>query len=604
VLVGGAALHAASIGTTAPPRLEPAGLVVLAPPEAAEPSDRNPTEERPLGRPTGAPPRLTCQQARTIVRQARRLLASPPPRIEPGAFGKAVSDWVDPHGLWSVAPDAPAGAEIAAHASELLDDLHATVGPCAAARTLGGKLRGSVEALRVPFADARAKATSAARAARDPWEKAREGSFEDGPVSRPARDLARRLGEAVGEAERDYGESVAFAAALAIDRYLPAFGDDAWSEVLLAAAVRAYVPQLDVHGAWAPLEEELSVYDLALERAPPPRAFAELTRTALGVRIDGDAMEPLAVGDVVLQIGDTPLVGASVEQVEQLAVLDGELAKVTVLRRGHKAPLVLDVRVEGEAGLLPADGPPLPLELVGFGDGVAAVVRLEDVPDDLGDRLRATLDELGGFGKVRGLLLDLRGNGGGSTEGAREALGLFLPGAPLFPMKRRDGAVEVERAPRRGPVAWSGPLAVLVDGESASAAEMLAGALSAYGRAVVVGGRTYGKGCAQEYTDDDAHAGVLRVTTLVFALPNGAPLQKVGISPDIDLGLAPPREREEALSASVAPWRGDDVREAVPVPRAVWPTHGGRVGPCRDTILCRGLRALGASPAARKPPVR
>ena len=94
--------------------------------------------------------------------------------------------------------------------------------------------------------------------------------------------------------------------------------------------------------------------------------------------------------------------------------------------------------------------------------------------------------------------------------------------APLFPMARRDGAIEVDRAPEP-PLAdrWTRPVATLVDGDTASAAEMIAGALSAYHRGPVVGERTYGKGCAQEYLDDDAQEGVVRLTTLLYALPDG-----------------------------------------------------------------------------------
>lgn len=58
----------------------------------------------------------------------------------------------------------------------------------------------------------------------------------------------------------------------------------------------------------------------------------------------------------------------------------------------------------------------------------------------------------------------------------------------------------------------------------------MAGALASYHRAVVVGDHTYGSGCAQESLEDDAHAGVLRLTTLLFSLPDGSPVQKTGIS--------------------------------------------------------------------------
>ena len=77
------------------------------------------------------------------------------------------------------------------------------------------------------------------------------------------------------------------------------------------------------------------------------------------------------------------------------------------------------------------------------------------------------------------MVLDLRGNGGGSTDGAIDALGLYLPGARLFPMKRRDGSLETDTAPEPARSdRWTGPVATLVDGSTASAAEMISGALA------------------------------------------------------------------------------------------------------------------------------
>src|SRR5262249_13843582 len=164
-----------------------------------------------------------------------------------------------------------------------------------------------------------------------------------------------------------------------------------------------------------------------------------------------------------------------------------------------------------------------------------------------------------------------------------------------------DGEVEVERAPSP-PVTdrWTGPVAALVDGDTASAAEMIAGALLSYHRGAVAGARTYGKGCAQEYLDDEAHAGVLRLTTLLFALPDGSAVQKVGIVPNIHLSLAPVAEHEASLVRALESWRGPDVRDAALVRDGAWPPHAGRVGPCHDDTVCRALRALGAAPAAAR----
>jgi carboxyl-terminal processing protease len=143
-------------------------------------------------------------------------------------------------------------------------------------------------------------------------------------------------------------------------------------------------------------------------------------------------------------------------------------------------------------------------------------------------------------------------------------------------MKRRDGLVEVERAADLPPERrWSGSLAVLVDGDSASAAEMIAGAIASYRRGVVVGDRTYGKGCAQEYLDDEAHAGVLRLTTLLFCLPDGTPVQKTGVSPHIRLTLPGTNERESMVTRALGR-RGEGARGALAGARGPRGTVPGR----------------------------
>ncbi|MBK8259697.1 MAG: hypothetical protein IPK82_44445 [Polyangiaceae bacterium] len=553
--------------------------------------------------PSGAPTMLTCDGARRIVSQARTALAASPPPVDVAKFGEATVDWLDPHGLWSVAPDAPAGAVIQRLAGDLLAEIEAVPGSgaCAAALSVGQELHDWSGTIRVAFDEGRAAAVMPKD---DVWRTLLESPFESGAVTRPAIALARDLGRVSGLGEAVVGPKLIGYVAANRERIAPNLGEDGWARVVLAAAVRAYIPQLDAHGAWAPLDEELSIYDLDLEVEPPERAWAEMTRVALGARIDKGALAPLRDGDVVLEMHGTALAGVSVEQAEQLAVVtDARDQRAVVLRKGEAEPLTLTLSMSNVAAPHPTlqGGTDLPMDVVRYGDAHAAVVQIPDVPDDLGPRLLSVLAKVREAGNVRGLLLDLRGNGGGSTDGAADALGLFLPGCPLFPMKRRDGGIETERAPVvPAEHQWTGPVAVLVDGNSASAAEMIAGALASYRRGVVVGERTYGKGCAQEYLDDEAHAGVLRLTTLLYALPDGSPVQKTGIGPEIRLGLGGESETEASVARALAPWRGPDVRDLTRVKEVPWKTHGGRVGPCRDESVCRALRALGTAPAAAR----
>ena len=568
--------------------------------------------DRGLILPTGEPTALGCDDARTVVLQARTSMAGDVLPVDAAKFAEATADWLDPHGLWSVAPDAPGGPVVKRNGERLLAELQQRpgAGPCAVALDVGSELAAWSDELRRVFDQgARDGAEkSPPRSLADAWKLATSTPFEDGAVTHGARDLARELGRQVGALRSIYGNSIAQYAEAARSRTAPTIGAEGWARVVTAAALRAYIPQLDAHGAWAPLDEEISIYDLALEAEPPERMWTEMSRTALGVRINRGAIAPLADGDIVLKVQDVALAGVSVEQAEQLSVIadarHGTKARVTVLRAREAEPLDLVVQAtSGAPDAAPADAAPpeLPFALVRYGDGRAAIIAINDVPDDLGAKLSSALARAREAHDLRGVVLDLRANGGGSTDGAIAALGLFLPGVSLFPMRRRDGEIEVDRAPdvpleKR----YTGPLAVVVDGDSASAAEMMAGGLASYRRAVVIGDLTYGKGCAQEYLDDDAHAGVLRLTTLLFSLPDGSPVQKVGISPQVRLSLPAATERESLVSRALGPWRGPDVRDQSRVKDVPWPTNGGRVGPCHDPTLCRALRALGATRAAAR----
>ncbi len=566
---------------------------------------------RTLQTPSGAPASLSCDEARRIIHQARTQLAAPPVSPELRPFSDALVDWVDPHGLWTAAPDSPVAAALRSQARGVLAEIEAPVGsgPCATTHELGTVLGVWVSELRALFEAAERSAP--AMTPREAFRFASLAAFEDGPVTRPARPLATELGFRVGVVRRSLGTEGVQAAEALRERLLPGDALD-WSTVILAGAVRAYLPQIDPHGGWAPLDEETSLYEIDLEASPPPRLWRKMTRTAVGVRVEETHAEGLAQGDIVLRVDAVPTAGLSVEQCEQLSFVDVEgtaplVKRVVVLSPGDLAPRLVDVRPTSHprGDPEPPGDPRQEQEPSGFdvaripyGDGEVLVVPFGDVPDNLGEELGTTLRRERGPA-LRGVVLDLRGNGGGSTDGAAGALGLFLPGAPLFPMKRRDGSVEVERAPLP-PIAdrWDGPVAALVDGDTASAAEMISGALLAYRRGPVLGDRTYGKGCAQEYLDDDARAGVLRLTTLLYALPDGTPVQMTGLSPSLRLPMPRAPEREANLAHALLPWRGPDVREPPLVRDVPWPGHGGAVGPCKDALLCRALRQLGSPRAA------
>ncbi|WP_260291166.1 carboxy terminal-processing peptidase [Sedimenticola hydrogenitrophicus] len=152
--------------------------------------------------------------------------------------------------------------------------------------------------------------------------------------------------------------------------------------------------------------------------------------------------------------------------------------------------------------------------------------------------VRRLIDELEAEG-VDGIVIDLRGNGGGSLVEATELTGLFIPSGPVVQVKNATGDLDIERDPDPSLV-YAGPLAVLVDRHSASASEIFAGAIQDYHRGIIIGEPTFGKGTVQTLVDlgrfvryGDKNLGRLRLTMAQFFRVNGGSTQFKGVVPDI-----------------------------------------------------------------------
>jgi len=168
---------------------------------------------------------------------------------------------------------------------------------------------------------------------------------------------------------------------------------------------------------------------------------------------------------------------------------------------------------------------------------------------------------------IDGLVIDLRGNGGGSLTEATSLTGLFIDEGPVVQVKDALGKVEVEVDPDPG-VAYAGPLAVLVDRNSASASEIFAGAIQDYGRGIIIGEPTFGKGTVQTLIDldryvpgENADLGRLRLTMAEFFRVSGGSTQLRGVEPDIrfEFGLDLDDHGERSLENAL-PW--DRIRPA------------------------------------------
>ncbi len=163
--------------------------------------------------------------------------------------------------------------------------------------------------------------------------------------------------------------------------------------------------------------------------------------------------------------------------------------------------------------------------------------------------------------KVDGVIVDLRNNGGGALNEAIDLTGLFIKDGPVVQVRSADGKVDVGDDPDPS-IVYSGPLAVLVNRFSASASEIFTGAIQDYGRGVIIGEQTYGKGTVQNLIDlnrvipnQSEKLGQLKLTIAKYYRINGGSTQNKGVIPDIEFPSAfDSKDFGESSEPSALPW--------------------------------------------------
>lgn len=174
--------------------------------------------------------------------------------------------------------------------------------------------------------------------------------------------------------------------------------------------------------------------------------------------------------------------------------------------------------------------------------------------------------------KVDGLLIDLRDNGGGSMTEAVELTGLFVGKGPVVQQRDAQGNITVA-SDMNATIAWNGPLGVLINRGSASASEIFAAAIQDYGRGLVIGERSYGKGTVQTMVNLDQFAknekpalGDLKLTTAQFFRINGGTTQLRGVKPEISFpSIGDEDNLGEASFDNALPWVKIKAADYVPL---------------------------------------
>jgi carboxyl-terminal processing protease len=171
-------------------------------------------------------------------------------------------------------------------------------------------------------------------------------------------------------------------------------------------------------------------------------------------------------------------------------------------------------------------------------------IRISNFQSKTNKDLSSALESLEKNRKLRGLILDLRNNPGGLLSQAIKVSDTFLDEGVIVSTKGRNTLQDIEATAHKNKKSISYPIIILVNSGSASAAEIVAGALQDNKRALILGTRTFGKGSVQTILPLSDGSG-LRLTTARYYTPNGKSIQSSGITPDIELSFIPPQQKED-----------------------------------------------------------
>ena len=343
----------------------------------------------------------------------------------------------------------------------------------------------------------------------------------------------------------------AFSAALRLVREY--YAGEADESALYEGAMRGMVESLDdPHSAY------LDSYQVQQTAVQTRGEFG-----GIGVYI-----EPGAAGAVIVEVQqDGPAMAAGVEAGDLVTAVDGKdcagmpLGELVTRIRGKigsSVELTLQHSGTGETVTVPITRARITLDSVSWRiiEPGIGYINIRQFDEKCADKFKEGLEALGAQGRLEGLIVDLRGNTGGLLRQAVDVSDLFLSEGVIAQLESRLSAEQdtLEARPEVA-VPRDVPLAVLVDGGTASAAEVFAGSLQEHGRAVLIGTATFGKGSVNRVFGLPDGSGLF-LTVAHYTVGSGRVIEGKGIEPDIEVGKVPafsgdkgPKEREEWLVA-------------------------------------------------------
>ena len=358
------------------------------------------------------------------------------------------------------------------------------------------------------------------------------------------------------------------------ERVRAEYVEEVTDEALIEAAITGMLTSLDPHSTYLPPEnfEDMQVQTRG--------AFG-----GLGIEV---TMENGLV-KVVSPIDDTPAAGAGLQAGDYITHLDGEQVLGLTLNEAVD-------RMRGDVGtditltILREDVDPFDVVITRDIIRIRSVrhrpldhnigyVRITSFTEQTEEGLEMAVDSLVETfdGDLNGLVLDLRNNPGGLLEQAIAVADAFLVQGEIVSTRGRDED-RAQRFDAEGGDLINGlPMVVLINGGSASASEIVAGALQDHGRAVLLGTESFGKGSVQTIVPLPGH-GAMRLTTSRYYTPSGRSIQALGIDPDIEVEQARLEEIDNGLARREADLRGALDSEAAPAPSGLPEAEAGDVG--------------------------
>jgi len=300
---------------------------------------------------------------------------------------------------------------------------------------------------------------------------------------------------------------------------------------LIEAAINGMLSSLDPHSSY------LSAEAAAEMRVQTQGEFGglgiEVTQEDGWVKVispmDGTPADAAGImaGDYITAVNGESLMGMTLDAaITLLKGPAGSEVTITVAREGESEPFDVTIvrdMIELTAARARLEGNTVVLRIITFSD---------QTYDQMSTALAAQIEAAGGADRVNGIVLDLRNNPGGLLNQAVMVSDAFLDAGEIVSTRGRDNVVGDRFNATPGDLAQGLPMVVLVNGGSASASEIVAGALQDHHRAVVVGTQSFGKGSVQTLMPLQGDA-AMRLTTALYYTPSGRSIQALGISPDI-----------------------------------------------------------------------